>query len=223
MPNILGLFSKSPFEPLNEHRLKVRECVDLLKPLFEAAFSDDQEEQDRLSTAISKAEHDADRIKVEIRRILPKGIFLPVNREDLLRYLKIQDDIADAVEDVTVLLSMKHLSAPLALTEQIVRLIDFVLDVCDLADAATDQLRPLVETGFKGEGIAELMRLVEQTEAAERRADNASLDLAKTLFMLEDEMRSTDIFLWFRIFDTIGSIADYAEKSAEWLRNMATR
>ncbi|MDP8228490.1 MAG: TIGR00153 family protein [Candidatus Electryoneaceae bacterium] len=223
MPNILGLFSKSPFEPLYEHRAKVRECVDLLKPLFEAVFSDHQEEQDRISADIAKAEHDADIFKVEIRRILPKGIFLPVNREDLLRYLKIQDDIADAVEDIMVLLSMKHITAPLALTEQIIRFIDVVLDVCDLADEATDQLRMLVETGFKGEGASEVMRLVEQTEEAERRADNASLDLAKTLFMVEDEMRPTDVFLWFRIFDTIGDIADHAEKSAEWLRNMATR
>lgn len=223
MTHILNLFSKSPFEPLYEHRQKVRECVDLLKPLFEVTLAGNEDEQKRISSAIAKAEREADDVKIEIRRILPKGIFLPVNREDLLRYLKIQDDMADAVEDVTVLLSMKELAAPLALVEQIMRFIDCVLDVCDLADEATDHLRPLVAAGFKGEGVKQVIKLVEKTEDAERRADNISLELARTLFKFEDEIRATDIFLWFRIFDLLGDIADHAEKTGEWLRNMVTR
>ncbi len=223
MANILNLFTKSPFEPLYEHRAKVRECVDMLKPLFQAALSGNTGEQERISAAIIKSEHEADIIKTKIRQILPKGIFLPVNREDLLRYLKIQDDIADGVEDVMVLLNMKELSAPLALAEEIIRFIDCVLHVCDLAEEATDHLKSLVETGFRGEGIQEVITLVDKTELAERKADNASLALAKTLFMVEDEMKATDVFLWFRIFDMVGDIADHANKTGEWLRNMVTR
>ncbi len=223
MKNILRLFAESPFEPLHQHRLKVRECVAQLHPLFEANLAGDTDEQNRITELISTLEKEADRIKVEIRRILPKGIFLPVNREDLLRYLKIQDDIADAVEDITVLLKIKELSAPLALTEEILKYLDCVLKVCKLADEATDQLRPLLDAGFKGADITRLIELVDKTEIAEREADNAGLSIARILFMYEDEMRTTDIFLWFRIFDLIGDIADYSEKTSELLRNMVSR
>ncbi len=223
MASVLTLFSKSPFEPLYKHRDKARECVDFLKPLFEAVFSGDDEAQVRITDAISKSEREADLLKVEIRRILPKGIFLPVNREDLLRYLKIQDNIADTVEDITVLLSMKELSAPVGLVEQTMDFIDCVLDVCDLADNATNHLKPLVAAGFKGDDVSYVINLAEQTELAERKADVKSLELARTLFKFEDEMKATDIFIWFKIFDLIGKIADHAEKTGEWLRNMVTR
>lgn len=223
MKNVLRLFAESPFEPLHQHRLKVRECVALLNPLFEASLAGNVEEQDRITEKIAASEKEADRIKVEIRRILPKGIFLPVNREDLLRYLKIQDDIADAVEDITVLLKVKELSAPLALTEEIIKYIDCVLNVCKIADEATDHLRPLLDAGFKGGDIRKMINLVDKTEIAEREADNVGLNIARVLFMYEDEMRPTDIFLWFRIFDLIGDIADYAEKTSELLRNMVSR
>lgn len=223
MSKILSLFSQSPFEPLYEHRLKVRECVGLVKPLFEAVLSGNRKEQKTISAQIARAEKEADKIKIQMRRILPKGIFLPVNREDLLRYLKIQDDLADAIEDISVLLSMKDLSAPETLSEQLLTFIDCVLNVCYLADETTDHLKPLVDSGFKGDDVQKILDLVEKGKEAERRADDASLALAQLLFTFEDQMKPTDIFLWFRIFDVIGDLADYAENTGEWLRNMLTR
>ncbi len=223
MTHILNLFRKSPFEPLFEHRLKVRECVDQVKPLFQAVFAGDREEQKRLSDCITAAEREADDLKVEIRRIIPKGIFLPVNREDLLRYLKIQDDLADAVEDITVLLLVKQLTVPPELSADIISFVETVLEVCYLADEATDRLRPLVNAGFKGEDVQVVMELVEKAEEAERCADKAGLALAQKLFTFEDRMKPTDVLLWFRIFDLVGNLADFAEKTGELLRNMLAR
>ena len=223
MTHILNLFRKSPFEPLYEHRLKVRECVDRVKPLFHAVFSGDKEEQRQLSKEISDFERQADDLKIEIRRIIPKGVFLPVNREDLLRYLKIQDDLADAVEDITVLLSIKELTAPPELAADIQSFVDTVLNVCYLAEQATDQLRPLVETGFKGEDAHVVMQLVEKAELGERNSDIASLALAQKLFALEDRMKPSDLQLWFHIFRLIGNLADYAKKTGELLGIMLAR
>ncbi len=223
MKHILDLFHKSPFEPLYEHRLKVRDCTDLVKPLFEAIFAEDTEKQQELSKRIYEAEKEADLLKVKIRRIIPKGIFLAVNREDLLRYLKIQDDLADAVEDIAVITSLKPLATPPALRDEILSFVDTVLNVCMLADEATDHLKPLVEAGFKGEDTATLHELVEKAEEAEREADLAGLEVAKKLFKHEDEMKATDVMLWFRVLDLVGDLADYAEKTSEWLHNMLNK
>jgi hypothetical protein len=202
------------------HGRKVKECTDLVKPLFEAILSGNTAEQEILSNRIFNAEHEADLLKTKTRRIMHKGIFLPVNREDLLRYLKIQDDLADTVEDIAVLSSMKKLSAPLQFGNDILEYVNTILNVCKLADEATDHLKPLVEAGFKGEDFVEVLKLAEKAEAAEHDADVAGLELARKLFTYEDEMKATDVMLWFQILDLLGHLADYADKTGEWLRNM---
>jgi len=220
MTHILNMFRNSPFDPLYKHGKKVKECTDLVKPLFEAILSGDAKKQKILSKRICNAEKAADLLKTEIRRIMPKGIFLPVNREDLLRYLKIQDDLADTVEDMAIISSMKSLETPPELRGVILTYVDTVLNVCKLADEATDHLKPLVEAGFKGENFNEVLELAEKAEAAEHDADDAGLKVARMLFSHEDEMKATDVMLWFRILDLLGDLADYADKTGEWLRNM---
>ena len=64
-----------------------------------------------------KAEHAADMIKDDIRRTIPKRFFLPVYRGDLLGYVKLQDDMADSVEDIAVLLTIKKLTLPPSLVD----------------------------------------------------------------------------------------------------------
>lgn len=223
MKSILNLFSKSPFEPLFQHRMKVQECVSLLRPLFEAHFRGDRDEVTRIQETIDQVESEADKIKTEIRCIVPKGVFLPVNREDLLRYLKFQDDLADTVEDISVLLCLKDVHAPPDLAVEIFSYLDVVLEVCKLGDKTADHLQTLVRSGFRGEEVDKVLDLARKSEIAERKTDKAGLALAKRLFAHEDQMKASDLLLWFRIFDLIGDLADDADKMGEWLRNMLSR
>ncbi len=223
MSNILSLFAKSPFEPLYEHHLRVQECVNLVKPLFNSLFEGNNEEFKRISTQIYKAENEADQIKNQIRNTVPKGVFLPVNREDLFRFLKIQDDMADCVEDITVLLTMKELVFTPEFVQEVMSFIDVVLTACHLADLANKNLRTLVNAAFKGQEIQEVLNLVDQVEKAEREGDKAGHALAHNLFTHEDVMKASDLILWFRILDLIGDLADYSAKTGEWLRTMLIR
>lgn len=220
MTHILDMFRASPFEPLYTHRLRVRECTDLVRPLFMAILDGHEDTQEDITNRIIAAERQADLLKVEVRRVMPKGIFLPVNREDLLRYLKIQDDLADAVQDIAVLASFKKLQTPDKLREPIIAYVETVLNVCRLADEATNHLRPLVEKGFKGENVRQVLELADKAELAETAADHEGTILARQLFSLEEEMKTTDLLLWSKILDKVGKLADYAEKTGEWLRNM---
>jgi len=220
MTNILSLFSKSPFERLYEHRMKVNECVDQLKPLFEALFAEDSEKLESISKKISQLEGEADTIKAEARVIIPKGVFLPVNREDLMRYLKLQDNLADTMEDISLIIGLKKIKAPKELAEEIMSFIDTVLVVCSIGNETTKNLTALAASGFKGEEVDTVLALVEKSEKAERESDKVGLALARKLFTYEDEMKPADLFLWFRIFDLIGDLADYSDNTDSWLRNM---
>ncbi|MCZ6698178.1 MAG: DUF47 family protein, partial [Planctomycetota bacterium] len=104
MVSIEDLFGQSPFEPLLHHFQKVRECVTLVRPMLEAIKDGSHDKLDQLKERVFKTEHQADMIKDEIRQVIPRSFCLPVYRGDLLGYLKLQDDMADSVEDLAILL-----------------------------------------------------------------------------------------------------------------------
>lgn len=218
---LLDLFRKSPFGPLHEHMAKVRECIVLMKPLFEAVFGGaDDAEIERIVKKISKTEHQADIIKNEIRQSLPSSIFLPVNREDLLAYLKVQDDIADSIEDVSVILTLKRPKVPEELKSEIMVFVDKVLDVFHYCDEAEVEFEKTISSAFGEAERDKLLAMVLKAEHAEWEADKAQASAAKKLFSLEDEMSAVDIFLMFRVFGELGRVANHAEKTGDRLRRL---
>ena len=78
MRTILSMFAKSPFKPLVSHIDQVNECVNKIKPLFDAYSSKDYKKVEEIAKDISKVEYKADKIKTDIRQHLPQSIFLPV-------------------------------------------------------------------------------------------------------------------------------------------------
>lgn len=225
MPRMLfDLFKKSPFGPLHEHMIKVRECVGLLRPLFDAVLVEkDEKKTQALVKKISKVEHEADEIKTQIRQSLPGSIFLPVNREDLLAYLKVQDDIADSIEDVSVLLTMKPLKVPDALRDAIFAFVDKVVEVFHYCEEAEAEFERTVSSGFGEAERRKLQAVVQRAEHAEWEADNAQNAAAKKLFSLENEMSPSDLFLLFKTFGELGRVANHAEKTGDRLRQLLVK
>jgi len=107
-------FAEAPFGPLGEHMAQVKDCVGLVQPMFACVRDQDFDKLKEISSQVFKSEHKADVIKDEIRRSMPRMFSLPIYRGDLLSYLKLQDDMADAVEDVAVVLTIKNLALPAA-------------------------------------------------------------------------------------------------------------
>jgi len=61
---------------------------------------------------IFEREAEADRIKNELRLHLPKSLFMPVDRRDLLEVLHLQDTIANTAQDIAGLLVERQMSIP---------------------------------------------------------------------------------------------------------------
>ena len=93
--SILGVFAKSPIKPLQEHIDTVHACASLLVPFFHATTKGDWDEALKLRKRISMSEREADVQKRDIRLNLPGGLFMPVERTDLLELLTQQDKIAN--------------------------------------------------------------------------------------------------------------------------------
>lgn len=98
---ILGLFAKSPIKPLQKHIVKVHLCCEQLIPFFDAVAEDRWEDAEQIRQHIAQLEKEADILKREIRLKLPRGLFLPVARTDLLELLTQQDKIANRAKDIS--------------------------------------------------------------------------------------------------------------------------
>lgn len=220
MSKIKDLFRASPFEPLRYHMETVMQCVSFVQPMFEAVRDRRYEELQELAKQVFKVEHEADIIKDDIRRTIPKRFFLPVYRGDLLGYVKLQDDMADAAEDLAVLLTIKNLVLPTPLVELTFEYVAKVHDVCRRTSEIADYLPTLVEGDMVGDEAEQALSMVAAVEKGEWEADRLQYTLSQKLFALEDEMKPTDILLWFRIFGELGQLANFAEKTGDRLRRM---
>ncbi len=220
MSMIRDLFRESPFEPLRYHMKSVMDCVSLVRPMFEAVRDGKYDELQALAKKTFKAEHQADLIKDDIRQTIPKRFFLPVYRGDLLGYVKLQDDMADSAEDVAVLLTLKNLELPPTLVEGTFEYVDKVVDVCRQTSALADYLPTLVEGDMVGTEAERALAMVAAVEKAEWEADRLQYSVSQALFALEDELKATDLLLWFRVFGELGQLANSAEKTGDRLRRM---
>lgn len=196
------------------------DCVAFVRPMFDAVRERNYDQLQELARKVFKAEHKADIIKDEIRQSIPKRFFLPIYRGDLLGYLKLQDDMADSVEDLAVLLTLKKLTLLEPLIEPVYEYLGKVLDVCRQTQSIADYLPTLVEGDMAGEEAEQALKMVADVEQAEWEADRLQYTLSQKLFTLEDEMKATDIFLWSRVFGELGQLANFAEKSGDRIRRM---
>ena len=218
MRSILSMFSKSPFKPLGSHMDKVRACVDQIEPLFKALDRRDYDEVGNVSELIVKLEHEADKIKDDIRTHMRQTVFLPVDKKDFMHLLSAQDDISDAVEDLAVLLRIKNLDTPTAIKESLSDLVSHVVKTaykgCDLIQ----ELEALLESSFGGAEADKVDKATQVLGTLEWEADRKQFQLAQKLFSLGNQIDAADLFLWNEVIKKLGAVADKTEQIGKTLR-----
>ena len=223
MRTIAGLFGKSPFGALQAHIAKVNRCVCLLRPLFEEVIDGNEERVAGLIDEISATEHEADKIKNELRDRLPRSLFLPAARSDVLVLLEVQDAIADAAEDVAILLRIRKPAIPDSYSADLFKLIDYAQRSCDGVLNIFERLADLLEGSFRGKpaaDVADVIRLVGETED---EADKQGLLLMTRVFNLEGDISTPDLIIWDKLISNLSRVADLSEKAANRVRIILAR
>ena len=220
MSIISKLFGKSPFEPLYQHMMKVKECVDLVRPLMDAFLNGEEKKLKEMAAKIFKAEHDADMVKKDIRNNLPKSIFLPVARGDLLSFLKEQDNIADSAEDLAVLLTMRKTAVPEELKSELKDFVEKVIETYEVAMTVSSEIKVLAETSFGGVEARKVMELIENLKLKEWEADKAQMEAAKKMFSIEKKLDPVSVMMWMHIFNELGTLANHAENAGDRMSMM---
>ena len=220
MINIISIFAKSPFKPIRDHMDKVVESVIPLNDFFEALFQEDFSKVEKIQQQVIKAEKEADLIKNEIRNHLPRNIFMPINRRDLLEMLDMQDSIADVAQDIVVLLNIRRMGLTKELGQDVINFVKKSQDVCYLARGLNQEFEDVIESGFGRLEIKKLLEMIENVSIAETEADYLEEALFQRLYEVEEKMNSVDVIFWYKIFELIGDIADFSKKTGNRLRLM---
>jgi len=220
MRSILNLFGKSPFGPLQRHMVKVAECAHQVPPLFDALFAGDDEAIQRIAKDLSRLENEADEIKNGIREHLPKSVFLPVDRGDLLTLLGTADGIADFCEDLGILLTMRTLRVPDSLRAPLKLVVERALATAAEADRLLDQLDELVEASFGGPEAKAVREIIDNLGKLEHECDRAQWEFARAVFAMEKDLSAGELWMFLKLGNTLGNLANAAENVGKRLQLM---
>lgn len=220
---IASLFGHSPFKPVQKHMAVVAECVAEVPTLFEALIANDKAAIEKAKDVIFAKEHEADAIKNDLRAHLPKSMFMPVDRRDLLDLLGMQDSIADTAQDIAGLLVERDMQVPPGMADDLRQLVARCVDAVNQAGVIIAELDELVETGFGGREAETVAGMIEKLNLIEDDTDKLGMALSRALFAQEDSLKPVAVIIWYELVQWIGDLADYAEKVGDRLRLLIAR
>ncbi len=219
---IVNLFGRSPFKPTQKHMEVVEECAAEMVPLVEAFLGGDSERVEACKERVSELEHQADEVKNEIRTHLPRGLFMPVDRRDLLDLLHAQDSIADTAQDVAEFLTLKDLMVPPSFGDLLPAYVESAVAAARQCGRVIGELDELLEIGFHGREVDRVEEMVAALAAIESENDVQGMELTRRL-VAEEGLKPAEFFIWYEVIRKIGDVADYSEDVGDRLRLLIAR
>lgn len=214
---LAGLLRKSPFVSIQEHMRTVYSCVELLPVLFESLSAQDFEGVQGCVRQIEALETEADQIKYDYRHSMPKTLFLPVDRKDLLSLIHEQDALCDGVERVGQLVSMRDMRVIPALQDGLKLLVSGTVIICRQALDMIEELDELLHVGFGGKEHDKVITMISGVRKREHKLDTILYRINRSLFEREHELDPVSVMFWYKILEEVGNVSDHAENIADHL------
>jgi len=209
---LANIFGSSPVKPLEKHIDVAYRCTRNLTGFFKAAVAGDWEKAEAARDTIYELENKADDLKKEIRLHLPKSLFMPVPREDLLELLLVQDKIANRTKDVAGLVLGRKMQIPAPIANMFLEFVDRNVDAAKQARKSVRELDELFTTGFRGAEVTLVSALIEELDTIETETDELQAELRGALFEIEGTLDPVNVIFLYRVIQLTGEIADMAER-----------
>ena len=213
MANTLAnIFGSSPVEPLEKHIDIVYRCAKKLRPFFAATIDGDEKRMAECRLQIEALEHEADDLKKDIRMHMPKSLFMPVPREDLLSLLLVQDKIANRAKDASGVMVGRNMRIPEPIAEKFLEFVDSSIDAAKQARKSVRELDELFTAGFRGAEVNLVADLIEELDQMETDTDQKQTEIRTALFQIEKTLDPIDAMFLYEVIQLVGEIADMAER-----------
>lgn len=218
-----SLIGASPFKPLQQHMRIVSECMNEVPKLFDALSEGDSEAITHCKTVIFAKEQKATSVKTELRAHLPKSLFMPVDRRDLLDLLESQHSIVEMAHKIASLLTEREMPVPQEMKTELQSLVGVCMDTYQQTVNIIEEMDELVEVGFRGIEANKVDGMVSEVQELDVKAEVLKSQLNKQLFLLEAQLSPVTVMLWYQLSDWILELSIRAEKTSDRVRLMLAR
>lgn len=192
-------------------------CICFIPPLLDALYRKDQEQLAEYAAEIIRLESEADEIKNIFRLKMPNTLLLPVDREDLLRLMSDQDNLADIAEEIAKIVLYRDMTVPDALKELIDELLEGTMEISSSAKDMIEQLDELLQVGFRGREQKKVEEMIAGVRRKEHNIDSIMHRTRRALFESEQQLDPLSAVFWYQLIDLLGSISDQAENISDRL------
>ena len=217
----ISMFITSPFDGVQEHAEKVKECAWVFQRAIECIIEDRCEDFEHFRKDIDKLESEADAIKRRVRGHLPKGTLLAVDKFQLFRYLREQDKVIDAVETGLDWLSFRAAyGIPEVLEKDFMILVEAVMDPIEELSKMVAEARKYFSNFAEDQRIV-VKDMIRNLRQHEHEADKLEDAVKERIFNTIDD--PVAVFHLIRLTEIIGSIADHAENAGDMMRAMVAK
>ena len=216
-----NMFMTSPFEGLQEHAEKVKECSWAFQQAIECYFSPKCKTFQEFRAEVTRLESEADAIKRRIRGHIPKRTMTPVSTFLIFRYLKQQDAVLDTVEDTLDWISYRsEKKIPLELEKDFALLVNAVIDPIENLASMVAEAREYFKS-YSEKQRAVVKDIIHTLHQQEHEVDKFE-DIIKRK-VLNMEIDAVSIIYLVRLTEIIGSIADHAQNTGDMMSAMLSK
>lgn len=212
---LANLIGSSPFKPIQAQMRLVDECVSEVPALFDAVIEKNEQALKEHAANIAAKEKQANELKHSMRAQMPKSLFMPVDRNDLLGMLEMQDAIANTSKHIAGLLTERKMDVPEGMADGLKAFVIACVETCNHSRQIVEELDELIESGFRGREADTVQVMVAKLNQLEADTDSKGYTLKQQLFALEDQLSPVSLMMWYQILQWVGQLADEAEDVGE--------
>jgi predicted phosphate transport protein (TIGR00153 family) len=218
-----NMFGQSPIKPMEQHMAVAVNTARHLQAFFDAVVANDWDSAEAVQKEIGTLENEADVLKKELRLHLPKSLFLPVPRSDLLELLTMQDKIANRAKDIAGIMLGRKMAIPADMVDTMQSFVASAIATAEQALVAIDELHDLLESGFSGRELKIVENLIEELDALEKKSDGIEITIRSSLFKLEADLPPVDVMFLYKVIDWVGDLADCSQAVGSRLQLLLAR
>ena len=183
-----------------------------LDDFFVEVTKENWQRVEEMRVAIVVLEHEADDLKAQIRSQLPKSMFMPVAREDLLELVLVQDRIPNLAKDISGLVVGRRMQIPDVMKQPFLDYVSRNIDAAKKARKTIRELDELYETGFRGAEVELVSGFIAELDEIENETDKLQAAIRTQLFEIESELPPVNVMFLYQVIELVGEIGDMAER-----------
>ncbi len=214
---LVNIFGASPVQPLEKHIDLGHRATSELARFITAVIAGDWDEAERIHAEIAMLEREAEALKKDIRLHLPKSLFMPVPRQDILELLLVQDRIPDLALEIAQIVTLRRMVIPDAIAPTFSEFVARVVAATEQARKSIRELDELFSSGFRGAEAKLVESMVEEIDRIQTKADEQRQVLMTELMAIETTVAPVEAVFLYRVIDRIEAIADAAERAGRRL------